>query len=105
MTNDEFLRGVPNLAIGVVLALFAAATIVRGRRRGGHTCWPVPWYKLSAWFLASVGAVALVDGTRLLWWDATAWEHRAAYVALWTAVVASVWLFWRWARDGEDDLR
>lgn len=102
MTGAQLYSGVPLVGISLVLILFAISAWARARRNRQRCCphyWPLSWDELSALFLASLSGVAATGAFRAFAHTPDLYELWAVRAALWTALVVSIWTFWRWSRE------
>lgn len=105
MTQDQWLRGIPYVVIGVSTALFSLSSFVRAWRKGEHPYapgWPIPWSALTGSFFLAIATLAFVNVTRIFAEWSVKTEHRLAYVVLWFAALINVWTLVRWWREDGD---
>lgn len=102
LNNVELHRGATQFVTGIMWACFALGMWVRAWRRY-RIGWPIRWGLLVGGLLASVAYSRITHGIFWLGWtenEASDWQIVAP---LWVSLVFTIWVTWRWAREGKDD--
>lgn len=100
--DAELQRGVLQLISGTCWLTFGAILLGRSIKKHGLV-WPLRWHMLSGLAMSAAGYVQLAHGAYWIDWLGHELFSWRLIVPLWVQTVATVWTFYRWVRDPEEE--